>query len=99
MRKGWVINSLLQQQEGRFPPDIRVKRGHSWSEQLGIAIACLCEKEERHFVEWTKEVLLCFFNSPLFGLKPSTVAETDYRHQAINYQRSGQGSRSRARLG
>jgi len=52
----WLTISVEQAGPSHFPPDVRVKRGHSWSEQLGIAIACLCEKGERQLVEWTKGV-------------------------------------------
>lgn len=35
--------------------EIQVKKGHSWSEQVGIAIACLVEKGDQELVEWVTE--------------------------------------------
>lgn len=51
----------------RFPQDVQVKKGHSWSEQVGIAIQALVESEEADLVTWTTEVgmlysSLCTYN-------------------------------------
>ncbi|TFY59930.1 hypothetical protein EVG20_g7607, partial [Dentipellis fragilis] len=43
--------------EGRFPPDVQVKKGYSWSEQLGIAVAALRDGGQGALVEWTKDIL------------------------------------------
>jgi replication fork protection complex subunit Tof1/Swi1 len=40
----------------RFPPDVHVKKGWSWSEQVGIAIKALVEEEHTELVDWTKDV-------------------------------------------
>ncbi|KAI0265300.1 timeless protein-domain-containing protein [Gloeopeniophorella convolvens] len=40
----------------RFPPDVQVKKGFSWSEQLGIAMAALQEAGQGKLIEWVKEV-------------------------------------------
>lgn len=45
--------------------DVKVKRGFSWSEQVGIAIACLIESDKRNLVDWMKEV-----KSPFFEPRP-----------------------------
>ncbi len=39
----------------RFPPDVEVKKGYSWSEQLGIVIAALVEANRADLVKWTTE--------------------------------------------
>jgi len=40
----------------RFPQDIEVKKGYSWSDQLGIVIASLAEANQEDLVKWTTEV-------------------------------------------
>lgn len=42
----------------RFPPDVQVKKGFSWSEQLAIAMAALQEAGQSELIEWVKEVCL-----------------------------------------
>ncbi|GLB39613.1 putative timeless-domain-containing protein [Lyophyllum shimeji] len=44
-------------EDTRFPRDVEVKKGYSWSDQLGIAIAALVEAGEVEFVHWTKDIL------------------------------------------
>jgi replication fork protection complex subunit Tof1/Swi1 len=36
--------------------EVQVKRGFSWSEQLGIVVAALVEADQRKLVDWTKDV-------------------------------------------
>ncbi|OCH87501.1 timeless-domain-containing protein [Obba rivulosa] len=43
--------------DSRLPPDVQVKKGYSWSEQLGIAVGCLVEDSKKVLVEWTKQIL------------------------------------------
>jgi replication fork protection complex subunit Tof1/Swi1 len=50
-------------EDTRFPPDVQVKKGYSWSQQLGIAIAALVEGGEGELVDWVKDV---GFLSPSF---------------------------------
>ncbi|KAI0942849.1 hypothetical protein AcV7_002147 [Taiwanofungus camphoratus] len=45
-------------EDSGFPPDVQVKKGYSWSEQLGIAIACLVESDKAELVEWVKQILM-----------------------------------------
>jgi replication fork protection complex subunit Tof1/Swi1 len=42
--------------ENKWPAEARVKKGYTWSEQLGIAIKCLVEDEKEELVNWIKEV-------------------------------------------
>ncbi|PPQ67837.1 hypothetical protein CVT24_003143 [Panaeolus cyanescens] len=44
-------------EDTRFPQDIEVKKGYSWSDSLGIAIAALYEANHEDFVQWTTEIL------------------------------------------
>ncbi|KAH8827121.1 hypothetical protein DL96DRAFT_1605604 [Flagelloscypha sp. PMI_526] len=41
----------------RFPQDVQVKKGYSWSQQVGIAIAVLVGDEKRSLVELAKTFL------------------------------------------
>ncbi|KAF9531181.1 timeless protein-domain-containing protein [Crepidotus variabilis] len=41
----------------RFPPDVEIKKGYSWGDQLGIAIAALVEDEQSSLVKWMTELL------------------------------------------
>jgi hypothetical protein len=43
-------------EDTRFPPDVQVKKGYSWSDQLGIVIAALVEAAQTGLVTWTKDV-------------------------------------------
>ncbi|TFK68164.1 timeless-domain-containing protein [Pluteus cervinus] len=40
-----------------IPQEVAVKKGHSWSDQLGIAIAALTEDGNTGLVLWTKDIL------------------------------------------
>jgi replication fork protection complex subunit Tof1/Swi1 len=39
-----------------MPAEVKVKKGHSWSEQVGIAVRALQEGENEELVVWTKDV-------------------------------------------
>jgi replication fork protection complex subunit Tof1/Swi1 len=43
-----------------FPPDVEVKKGFSWSEQLAIAMAALQDASQNELIEWVKEVCLSY---------------------------------------
>jgi replication fork protection complex subunit Tof1/Swi1 len=54
----WEPNQQLKDKtttDNRFPPDVEVKKGYSWSDQLGIAIAALVEASHSDFLKWTTE--------------------------------------------
>ncbi|KAL1742157.1 timeless protein-domain-containing protein [Schizophyllum fasciatum] len=53
-RKGRAQASVV---ETRWPPDVVVQKGFSWSEELGIAVGALLEEDHRDLVEWTVEIL------------------------------------------
>lgn len=60
-KKGRVGVVEEEELETRFPPDVHVKKGYSWSDQLGIVIAALVEADLTGLVNWTKEVRCCYF--------------------------------------
>lgn len=41
---------------GGFSGEVQVKKGYSWSEQIGIAVAALVEEGKSELVEWVKDV-------------------------------------------
>lgn len=43
-------------EDNRFPPDVQVKKGFKWSEQLAIAIAVLKEEGKMSLIDWVKQV-------------------------------------------
>ena len=36
--------------------EVQVTQGYSWTEEMGIVIACLVEDEKTHLINWAKEV-------------------------------------------
>ncbi|KAG7097306.1 hypothetical protein E1B28_004668 [Marasmius oreades] len=59
-------------EDTRFPQDVEVKKGYSWSDQLGIAIAVLVESGNLELVKWLQEIL-----STVVGQRQRIVDETD----------------------
>ena len=50
-------------EDTKFPTEVQVKKGYSWSEQIGIGIAALVEDGKAELVEWVKDVRkhnICF---------------------------------------
>lgn len=45
-------------QGDRHGPQLYIKGKRSWSEQLGVAIACLIDAGQMDLIDWTKEVCL-----------------------------------------
>lgn len=45
--------------ENRWPAEVRIKKGYTWSEQLGIAIKLLVDDGKMTLVDWVKEVRQC----------------------------------------
>ncbi|KAG6380363.1 timeless protein-domain-containing protein [Boletus reticuloceps] len=43
---------------GGFSGEVQVKKGYSWSEQIGIAVAALIEDGKSELVEWVKDILV-----------------------------------------
>lgn len=41
---------------GSFSGEVRIKKGYTWSEQIGIAVAVLVEEGKSELVEWVKDV-------------------------------------------
>ncbi|KAG6872642.1 hypothetical protein C0995_008073 [Termitomyces sp. Mi166 len=63
----------------RFPPDVEVKKGYSWSDQLGITIASLVESGEVELVHWTKDIL-----TVVIAQRQRIIDETDSQDRTIS---------------
>ncbi|KAJ8588043.1 timeless-domain-containing protein [Rhizopogon salebrosus TDB-379] len=61
----------------KFPPEVQVKKGYSWSEQIGIAIAALVEDGKAELVEWVKDILVLVIRQ-----RDKIVEETDQKRQS-----------------
>ncbi|KAG8903574.1 Topoisomerase 1-associated factor 1 [Tulasnella sp. 403] len=53
-------------------PEVFVKKGFSWSEEMGIAIACLVDEGQLDLIDWAKEILMF-----VIGQRLRIIAETD----------------------
>ncbi|KAF8622394.1 hypothetical protein AX15_007047 [Amanita polypyramis BW_CC] len=65
--------------ENSTPPEVRVKKGYSWSDQLGIAIAALTEVGQDKLVQWTKEILAL-----VIAQRQSVIDETDGERDGLS---------------
>ncbi|KAG1818982.1 timeless protein-domain-containing protein [Suillus subaureus] len=59
-------------EDTRFPPEVQVKKGYSWSEQIGIAIAALVDDGKTELVEWVKDILVLVIRQ-----RDKIIEETD----------------------
>ncbi|THH17984.1 hypothetical protein EW146_g2907, partial [Bondarzewia mesenterica] len=59
-------------EDARFPPDVQVKKGYTWSEQLAIAMAALQDEGHGGLVEWVKDIL-----SLVIAQRERIIEETD----------------------
>jgi replication fork protection complex subunit Tof1/Swi1 len=65
-RSRWKVHSSYAPEEktrqprtaevSMFPPDVQIKKGFSWSEQVGIAIQVLVDKNQKELIDWSIEV-------------------------------------------
>ena len=46
----------MAEDSGGFSGEVQVKKGYSWSEQIGVAVAALVEDGKSELVEWVKDV-------------------------------------------
>ncbi|CAL1710038.1 unnamed protein product [Somion occarium] len=59
-------------EDNRFPPDVQVKKGFKWSEQLAIAIAVLKEEGKMSLIDWVKQIL-----TMVIGIRQRIIEDTD----------------------
>ncbi|KAI0073615.1 timeless-domain-containing protein [Panus rudis PR-1116 ss-1] len=58
--------------DSRFPPDVKVKKGYKWSEELAIAMQCLQEEGKEKLIDWVKEIL-----QRVIDMRQRIIEETD----------------------
>ncbi|KAG8943281.1 Topoisomerase 1-associated factor 1 [Tulasnella sp. 424] len=56
----------------RHGPQLYIKGKRSWSEQLGVAIACLIDAGQMDLIDWTKETLI-----GVIGQRQRIISDTD----------------------
>ncbi|KAG9310160.1 timeless protein-domain-containing protein [Chiua virens] len=59
---------------GGFTGEIQVKKGYSWSDQIGIAVAALIEEGKSDLVEWVKDILVLVIRQ-----REQIIDETDQK--------------------
>ncbi|KAF8558558.1 DUF757-domain-containing protein [Imleria badia] len=61
---------------GGVSGEVQVKKGYSWSEQIGIAVAALVEDGKSELVEWVKDILVLVIRQ-----RQQIVDETDQNNR------------------
>ncbi|KAK0224118.1 timeless protein-domain-containing protein [Armillaria fumosa] len=61
-------------EDAKIPADIHVKKGHSWSEEVGIVVAVLIDAGQGDLVDWTKEIL-----TTVIAQREKIIEETDVK--------------------
>jgi len=59
----WKPEEKYIEREKKVAEEVQVTQGYTWTEEMGIVIACLVEDEKTHLVNWVKEVGLPDFLS------------------------------------
>lgn len=70
------------------PPEVQVKKGYSWSDELGIAIAALVEDGQKNLIDWTKEVI-CHHSSTHDLSLNAVLVDSDARNWDASEDRTG----------
>ncbi len=75
-----------EDEDAKIPADVHVKKGHSWSEEVGIVVAVLVDAGQGDLVDWTKEVG-AFASFAYMGLTFPTVPDShdSYRPTRKNH--------------
>lgn len=71
-----------------FSTEVQVKKGYSWSEQLGIAVAALVEDGKTELVEWVKDILVLVIRQ-----RQRVVEETDQKDRDDDDDRNAEDAR------
>lgn len=64
----WKPEEKFIEREKKVAAEVQVTKGYTWTEEMGIAIACLIEDEKTHLINWVKEVKRLDFHN--FGSPP-----------------------------
>lgn len=52
----WKPEEKFIERERKVVAEVQVTQGYTWTEEMGIVIACLIEDEKTHLINWIKEV-------------------------------------------
>ena len=52
----WKPEEKFVEREKQVAAEVQVTQGYTWTEEMGIVIACLVEDEKTHLINWVKEV-------------------------------------------
>ena len=52
----WKPEEKFVEREKKVAAEVQVTQGYTWTEEMGIVIACLVEDEKTHLINWVKEV-------------------------------------------
>lgn len=69
----WKPEEKFIERERKVVAEVQVTQGYTWTEEMGIVIACLIEDEKTHLINWVKEV-----GSSDFPLEPSLILSRRY---------------------
>ncbi|KAH7926892.1 timeless-domain-containing protein [Leucogyrophana mollusca] len=79
-------------EDTRFPQEVQVKKGYSWSQQIGIAVAALVEEGKAELVEWVKDILFLVIRQ-----RQKIVEETDQKERDDDDPNSDDADQEKAR--
>ena len=93
----WKPEEKFIERERKVAAEVQVTQGYTWTEEMGIVIACLVEDEKTHLINWVKEVGLPDFppSDPLSRSRIATLG--DHIPKETYHRRNGQGCVRRRR--
>ncbi|KAF9644412.1 timeless-domain-containing protein [Thelephora ganbajun] len=68
----WKPEEKFIEREKKVAAEVQVTQGYTWTEEMGIVIACLVEDEKAHLIDWVKEIL-----SGVISQRKHIIEETD----------------------
>ena len=81
----WKPEEKFVERERQVAAEVQVTQGYTWTEEMGIVIACLVEDEKTHLINWVKEASLSNSTSSdlpshiLIGTLRGDIPEETYR--------------------
>ena len=63
----WKPEEKFIERERKVVAEVQVTQGYTWTEEMGIVIACLIEDEKTHLINWVKEVGSSVFPTRAFS--------------------------------
>ncbi|THH00303.1 hypothetical protein EW026_g2191 [Hermanssonia centrifuga] len=56
----------------QWPAEVKIKKGFTWSQEMGIAIACLVDNGKMTLIDWIKQILIM-----VIGQRQRIIEDTD----------------------